>query len=224
MMGSGVASGSIPDTTDVAEPGLRERKRRATRQAIQRALLTQALERGYDNVTVEEISRLAGVSPRTFFNYFGSKDEALIGDVPTFPDAETVERFVARGSDSDIFDDLVILLSHVFVDDVDDLEIHRLRRRVLRSAPLMAGQSLASMRSFEEQLLHVMIDRLRVADPALAENDSVLTRTAWLYVAMAFAVIRHAWRTWVDSDEPVSLTERLAQAVDEMYTITRKTR
>jgi AcrR family transcriptional regulator len=68
--------------------GMRERKRRATRNSIQRAVLVLALERGFDRVTVEEISQAAEVSPRTFFNYFSTKEAAVIGDVPTMPTGE----------------------------------------------------------------------------------------------------------------------------------------
>ncbi|TFD66724.1 TetR/AcrR family transcriptional regulator [Cryobacterium ruanii] len=53
-------------------PGLRERKRLATRRAIQHAVLTLARERGIDHVTVEDVSRIANMSPRTVFNYFPS--------------------------------------------------------------------------------------------------------------------------------------------------------
>src|ERR1035437_1008743 len=58
--------------------GLRERKKNETRVAIQQAVLFLALGRGLDTVTAEEIAAAANVSVRTFHNYFGSKEEALV--------------------------------------------------------------------------------------------------------------------------------------------------
>jgi AcrR family transcriptional regulator len=59
-------------------PGLRERKKTETRVAIQQAVLLLALDRGLDAVTADEIAATANVSVRTFHNYFGSKEEALV--------------------------------------------------------------------------------------------------------------------------------------------------
>jgi AcrR family transcriptional regulator len=57
---------------------LRERKKTETRVAIQQVVLFLALGRGLDAVTVDEIAAAANVSVRTFHNYFGSKEEALV--------------------------------------------------------------------------------------------------------------------------------------------------
>jgi len=57
--------------------GLRERKRQQTREALSWAALRLAVERGLSNVLVEDIAAAAGVSPRTFNNYFSSKAEAI---------------------------------------------------------------------------------------------------------------------------------------------------
>ncbi|MEV0271163.1 TetR family transcriptional regulator [Hamadaea sp. NPDC050747] len=57
--------------------GLRERKKQATRAALSWAAIQLVVERGFDNVLVEDIANAAGVSPRTFNNYFSSKAEAV---------------------------------------------------------------------------------------------------------------------------------------------------
>jgi len=56
---------------------LRERKKLATRQALSSAALRLAIERGLDNVTIEDITAEADVALRTFRNYFASKYEAV---------------------------------------------------------------------------------------------------------------------------------------------------
>ncbi|MFJ8017721.1 TetR family transcriptional regulator [Streptomyces sp. NPDC096339] len=58
--------------------GLRERKKRQTREALSWAALRLAVERGLENVRVEDIAAEAGVSARTFNNYFSGKYEAIV--------------------------------------------------------------------------------------------------------------------------------------------------
>ncbi|GAA4193061.1 TetR family transcriptional regulator [Microbispora amethystogenes] len=62
---------------DDGRPGLRERKKQETRIALSWAAIRLVVERGLENVRVEDIAAEAGVAPRTFNNYFSSKGEAI---------------------------------------------------------------------------------------------------------------------------------------------------
>ncbi|HZQ55634.1 MAG TPA: TetR family transcriptional regulator [Bryobacteraceae bacterium] len=65
------------NTTAEMDAGLRERKRRETRAALSLAALRLCVQRGWEEVTVDDIAAAANVSPRTFRNYFSTKAEAV---------------------------------------------------------------------------------------------------------------------------------------------------
>lgn len=76
--------------------GLRDRKKRRTRLAIERAVLSLTLERGYEATTVEDICAAAEVSRKTLFNYFPSKEAALTGATGDFPSSEEIVALLER--------------------------------------------------------------------------------------------------------------------------------
>lgn len=89
---------------DIECPGLRERKRRETRLRIEDCATALILDRGFDQVTLEEICEKAGVSRRTFFNYFDSKDQAVSGTgIPVIPQ-EDLDAFATTDSENVVRD------------------------------------------------------------------------------------------------------------------------
>jgi AcrR family transcriptional regulator len=60
-----------------AVPGLRERKRQQTRERLTRVAMALFLDRGFEATTLDDIAAAADISRRSFFHYFGSKEDVV---------------------------------------------------------------------------------------------------------------------------------------------------
>ena len=98
--------------------GLRERKKAQTRTAISSAVMLLALDRGLDAVTVDDIAAAADVSVRTFHNYFGSKEEALIASWRWQFEVH-LDELRARPADEPILESLEHVLAGIAAGTVD---------------------------------------------------------------------------------------------------------
>jgi AcrR family transcriptional regulator len=124
--------------------GLRERKRRQTRQALIGAATRLFGEKGYDETTVAQIAAAAGVSTKTFFNYFASKDEVLF---PHLSDrvGRAVSIIERRRPGDDVADVLVRAMEDMLADAVrDELDggLAAARLPLLMSVPAVQAATL----------------------------------------------------------------------------------
>jgi AcrR family transcriptional regulator len=195
-------------TTETAELGLRERKRLATRRAIQVAAVTLVAENGLDRLTVDEIGRVADISPRTFFNYFPTKEAALIGDAPTLPDEQFIVEFV-EGSDS-LLEALARLFTEAVERAAEDRELTRLRRAVIKEYPQLFAMRITSMHEFQRDIEAVILRRLREENPAL--DEAALASRANLTTHVAVGAMRHAWLNWSTEGGGGDLSARLRES------------
>jgi len=123
-------------------PGRRDRKKQQTRAALIAAALRLVDERGLERVTVEEISEAADVSPRTFFNYFATKDEALLGD-PLLDPAELRDRLLAMAPEIPLIGALLVALAPALEQIQAERELWVRRLRVIENNPALLSALLA---------------------------------------------------------------------------------
>lgn len=206
----------MTDASEKNEPGLRERKRRATRRAIQHAVLGLATEHGYERVTIDEISATADVSPRTFFNYFASKEEAVLGDFPSLAELDAAADFLKEGGEKDILSGLGRLFEAASDAISDDRAASQRRRVLLREHPELFAKRMSFLHLFEDELAELVRHRLVADDPALDREPDVLAQRARLLSLIGFATMRFAYRSWIEMDDTEPLALRIHQAFEQL--------
>jgi AcrR family transcriptional regulator len=217
--GAGPSRGAAAADADL---GLRERKRRATRRSIQVAALRLIADRGLDQVTVDDISREAGVSPRTFFNYFPSKEASLTGDLPILLSDEVAARFENAGPGGDPLRDLVdIMAEQAASDGTLDPELHQLRRSVIHEYPQISAMRMDRIRSFELEIADSVTRRLQ-ADArkrGLDDDDPELPERGRLTGVVMLSLARAAWVAWLEHPDDVSLPDQLRRSYGQLRSV-----
>jgi AcrR family transcriptional regulator len=142
--------------------GLRERKKRQTRVDLHRAALDLVEEKGFSAVTTDEIAARAGVSPRTFFNYFPSKEAAVLGRGPG--DLDELSALLGdRPADERPIETLHSVILALLAPATFDPQLRAQRRRVLLHEPSLAPAFVGSNLRVENALTAAMEKRLGLA-------------------------------------------------------------
>ncbi|MBW3667810.1 MAG: TetR family transcriptional regulator [Actinobacteria bacterium] len=185
--------------------GLRERKKEATRCALITAATRLVAERGLDRVTVDDIADAAGVSVRTFFNYFAAKDDAVIGADPERVH-ELLATLAARPADEPPLDSLRAALTATLDRYVEQRDDWALRSSLVRQWPQLRARHMGQFEQLERQLIEAVADRMG----ADADRDVYPT----LVVSVAVAALRAALRAWVAPGVTTPLADLVAEAFD----------
>src|ERR1700742_487071 len=196
--------------------GLRERRRRQTSADIRGAAVRLARERGYDRVTIDEICLEAGISPRTFFNYFPNK-EAAIAYGPSDIPPELVEEFVAGGPApySVVLAELITLAAHHLRDVPPKREHAAHMLELAKTSPAVLAAFLADLERFQHQLTDIIVRR-----QAMHPDDEM----APLISALALTAVRSGLEKWASGvpedpdDTPMPYVERAAALVNGIFT------
>ena len=174
--------------------GLRERKRTATRTAITSAARALTSEKGLNGYTVEEVCEAAGISRRTFFNYFPTKEDAIIGHADDDVPADVIDEFVAGGADSPagdisptLFRDLVRLSLRLAEDMTASEEETRQLIAVVKKEPQLILRIIGVTEQREAQFARDVARREGVSpDHPVVQMAVVLLSTIARKSSMAY--------------------------------------
>lgn len=187
--------------------GLRERKKAETRRALSSAALRLATELGPDGVTVEAIAEAAGVSPRTFFNYFSSKEDAIAGITPAQP-SDLLTALVARPEDEPPLEALRATIRESSARIEAGADDWALRTRLFQRYPGLGARHAVRFTQVERGLVEEIARRTGL-DPDLDTYPALL-------VAGVLGAVRVALAVWQAQDRPGAFTEMLDVTFDQL--------
>ena len=163
------------------ESGRRVRKKAELRRALQLAALRLSEAGGYEHLTAEAIAEACDVSTRTFFNYFSSKDEALLG--PVLDHGRQMSRaFGARPASETVVESLRAASIEVAADLLADQAEWASRRQVFVENPVLLPRVHAAFAELERDLTGAVALRLGL--------DPVTDPYPALVVALAITTLR----------------------------------
>jgi AcrR family transcriptional regulator len=190
----------------VSDVGLRERRRERTHEELRLAALGLFAEHGIEATTIEMIAEAVDISPRTFFRYFASKEDALFGDSATSSRrrhelmAAALQQQAGSASPG-------AMLRAALSDIAATYEPQRaqllMRKQVISATPSLQGRAVQRRQSWEAAAVEGLAARF---------GDDEATRVSLrVTVAAATAGLQVAIDEWLESDGRRTLTSVFAE-------------
>jgi AcrR family transcriptional regulator len=190
-----------------APTGLRERKKRETREALTRAALELFAERGYDETTLAEIAEAAGVSTRTIFAYFPGKEDILFARTQEMC-GELASALAERPAGTDA---LTALREFILVSAHEKTDLDQRLAQVIAGDATLASHKRARISQLQEALGAAIADDLGVGPEDLRPRVAAASLTA------AFEVLEKQ----ESARSGAATTEEVAAAIDPIIAFVR---
>jgi len=191
--------------------GLRERTRRAVQREIAEAAVALFAERGYEATTIDDVAAAVGMSQRSVFRYFASKEEIILGKLDLVVAEDMLETLRSRPLDEPVWASLRHLLD-VLVEHGERpgwQELTAPIHRVIFGSPALFAGYLQRLQQMQEAVVAVLLQRAEAAGKPWAADDP----TPRALTAAAFGCLVAAQHSWLASDTTGTFAEAVARAM-----------
>ncbi|WFE29961.1 TetR family transcriptional regulator [Solwaraspora sp. WMMD791] len=194
---------------DEAAPqeGLRDRTRRAVRAEIAASAMRLFLAQGYESTTMDQIARQVGISRRSLFHYFGTKEDMVLGDHAE--QGEIVRAaLAARPADEDPWTAIRAALKTLLEAMPYSLQEFLQINRMLKQSPALRARHIEK----QQQWIDVLVPGI-MARTASTASDPIAELRAGAVVAAAISCMEVATTAWVRSDGQLDIEALYDDAV-----------
>ena len=201
--------------------GLRTQKRLETRNAIEDITLKLIGTKGPSSVTVEQIAKAAHLSPRTFFNYFDSKEDAILGfsthDVEDYVATIAVEQHVVYPVEF-----LISIYINVFRSTLENPARQKIRLKLLRQYPELLERQLAHMSRVTTCLIPIATEILDGSDAPTIRQQQHSHLHAEILLMTCSGALRAVIKDWVFQNKKLSIEKLEAQAAGLVHEVVER--
>lgn len=185
---------------------LRAKKARQTRHALHDAAITRVLDEGLECATVANIAADVGVSTRTFFNYYATKEDAIVGLDESNIDAKLVDDYVHADSGmGDLAEDTARFVREVLLMGSMDPSLPARRRKLFARYPELVSKRFDRAEALEELVAEHVLARLLVLGQKFSTEDSAWA-SARMLTQLCRVPLNHAGQTVKRSPERIDDT------------------
>ncbi|WP_231441218.1 TetR/AcrR family transcriptional regulator [Brevibacterium zhoupengii] len=187
-----------------SEPeSLRAKKARQTRHALHDAAITRVLDEGLECATVANIAADVGVSTRTFFNYYATKEDAIVGLDESNIDAKLVDDYVHSDSGvENLAEDTARFVREVLLMGSMDPSLPARRRKLFARYPELVSKRFDRAEALEELVAEHVLARLRFLGQEFSTEESAW-RSARMLTQLCRVPLNHAGQTVKRSPERI---------------------
>jgi AcrR family transcriptional regulator len=190
------------------EGGLRERKKRQTKEAIAAAAMRLFMARGFDEVTVAEVAEAADVSEKTVFNHFPAKEDLVffrsdnrlaerVDAIRNRPPGVPVSRVFAAET-----------MAYLDLIEAGEADTFTAVPRLVRASPALQGRLLVAFEHEAVELAAAISD-----DEDDLEAAAVIRALVWAHRV----ILRAAMKRLLEGDDPVAIAEELRIEAGRVY-------
>jgi AcrR family transcriptional regulator len=191
---------------------LRERSRRAVQQEVSALAIRLFAAHGFEAVTTTQIAQAAGISPRSFFRYFPTKEDLVVGSLSE-SGKRVRDALVARPESEGAWDALRMAVRELIENSVYPTTDLEAVTRIIIETPSIRSRQLEKNQEWEDLLAPNLSERLRASGIA---NGASAEDVARVMVAATMTAMRITTQRWLESgtrEDPLTIFDDLFAAV-----------
>lgn len=174
-----------------------------TRTLLQKSAVDLIIKNGLERTTIDAISKASDVSPRTFFNYFDSKEDAILGFYKEYNLPDIDNAMLTVGEKLNVSEMVVDLVLSLFNPIFADQRLHKKVIKLVRKYPQLLEKKVSHISRINQQVVDVARRIILKNNPDL--DELIATTDAYIVTAICVCGVKTAMKECMSTKKSFSI-------------------